>query len=193
MKTKIAFLLTYVFFPGNMVLFAFIFIHFPQFPNLQEIASVLLNYIILPISLVYFFVKMRWLSNIHLPLAEERWKAYFVSIFFGCVQLFIFKNSTELYFSYSLTALTVLIVLFVATLFLTKVSAHAAGVASAWLWLFLENKNSPYIHFVFLGIGISVIWARYVLKAHTKIQLFLGTCIGLLCTFAIWKILISNP
>lgn len=183
MKQKAAEVISYVFMPTTFALVAFVLLTYftGQETNRLLIAGISVLFgAAIPFSYLFFLFRRQKVSDIDVPIREQRTIPYLVSViiyFVGFLSLYVLDASIPVYalmFCYTTNT-------FVVSLINTqwKISAHAMGAAGPLtvLAIVFGWKILP----AFLLI-IIVSWARVELKAHTKAQVTAGALLGIFLT-----------
>ena len=184
--------ISYIFHP-LFIPFAGTFAYFlitPKYSPLElqsgNILPIFILTVIIPIITFLILRNIGYINSIQLPTIQERKYPLYINLvlLFMVVYKVIPNNYiVELYFYFvGLIAATVATIILL--LFKIKSSMHLLGMGS--LFMFLINLS---IHFeinitlalslCIFAIGL-VATSRLYLKAHTKAEIFIGFCIGLL-------------
>ncbi|MCL5739029.1 MAG: PAP2 family protein [Bacteroidetes bacterium] len=134
----------------------------------------------IPFSYLFFLFRRQKVSDIDVPIREQRTIPYLVSVLFyfvGFLVLYILNASVSIYALMFCYATNTFIISLINTQW--KISAHAMGAAGPLtvLAIVFGWKILP----AFLLI-IIVSWARVELKAHTKAQVTAGALLGIFLT-----------
>ena len=179
---------------GTLIYFLFVpkFIFKPQEHTI--LLFILTSTYVLPVVLLFFFKRLKFITNYHMPTIEER---KFPILFFTLLTLIIAN------WLFKTTIVDLLGVLFLG---------YAAGFAIAYCLLFLKIKLSLHtaaiggiigflIYFslsyeinlillliVFFIISGLIATSRIHLKAHSQLEVFLGFTIGILTQILVFVI-----
>lgn len=148
--------------------------------------------LLLPLSLYYLFFSIGLVKS----FTEASLKERKIPIMIQAVLLFIlirfstsFDNLPELYYFFlggflsSLLAFIAIILKFKASLHMIAVCSLATFIYATSLHLQLPLNNS--VAFMIVSVGF-VASSRLYMKSHTPIELFIGSCIGILSQVAFW-------
>jgi len=154
----------------------------PIFVDLKDIFTIALSIIFLGIMPIIFIViqSIRGRIDMFVSQRKERPK-YFIPALIGYLTgyiLFSLLNKSMLAL-YHLTYFTVTFTIFLIS-FKWKISVHMAGICGPNTFIIL-TLGEKYIPLYLLSILVG--WARYRLKAHTFLQLFMGGIIAIVVTF----------
>lgn len=197
MKEKIAHLISIVFQPFLMPVYAVLLLVFsdmyrvfytPQYRALL-VGGVVFFTTILPLLFVAVYMKMGKVSDLFISNRKERTIPYLVS--FLCCLLcirFLIYMSVPTWVVYVALGATVSLVLITVINLWWKVSAHMSCIGnicgvvfgSALVW----QTNPVWLFILLITISALVAWARLILKAHTPLQVLCGFLIGLWGPFA---------
>ena len=192
--TKISTILSVVFQPLFMPFIAMLFmLYLPSELNNMltfEIkkAIILLNFIFtifFPLVMFVVFLKLKWITDIHLTVRKERVIPTFISLALFVVLYFLMRDISELSNDFLLIYLGSILGVLIAnivTLF-WKISIHGFGVfgvvGAILAMSSITNIYFPLILSLCLLIAILVGISRLVLKRHTPLQVILGSLLGL--------------
>jgi len=142
--------------------------------------------VIIPIITFFILRNIGYLNSIHLPTIQERKYPLYINLalLFMVVYKVIPNNYiVELYF-YFVGLIAATLATLILLLFKIKSSMHLLGIGS--LFMFLINLSIHFeinitlaLSFCIFAIGL-VATSRLYLKAHTKAEIFIGFCIGLI-------------
>ncbi len=135
---------------------------------------------ILPFFYIFTLFRRRKVSDIDVPIREQRTAPYLVAVSFyliGFLVLILIKASVPVFALMFCYATNTLVAALINTKW--KISAHAMGAAGPLtaLTFVFGWKILP----AFL-LTIIVSWARVELKAHTRAQVTAGVVLGILLT-----------
>ncbi len=192
---NVATLISYLLSPTVCAFYVIVsFFLFPPFatPGNTRILSFLLAFLLLCvfpiIAILYYFKKGRvdiWVSNQH-----QRLPFYIVAITGYLIASIIFYLQQEtILFVLSSAYVGVTTTVTLGNYF-TKISSHSAGVAGPIAALSFVYGTIALPLFLLLPV---VFWARLQLNAHTKMQLTLGTIIGLTITYTFFYLFLPTP
>ncbi len=123
------------------------------------------------VILTYFIIRLH--IDLDWSKLNQRIKALIIYLPFWAVALILIRQltSSTIYHLAQLGTVLIITLIGITTIFKFKISLHTAA-ASAVFWgiNFLTHFQYPWL-FLLL---IPIIWARYVLKIHTAIELFSG-------------------
>ena len=140
-----------------------------------------------PAIFIYFMLKRKIISSIHLTAREERTFPYMVTIIFFYVTFYLLKKlEIPAIFYYFAAAATLLVVLTLMINVFWKISSHMVSVGGVFglligLSLFLRTYFSGMIILLALLAGI-IGFARLKMNAHNPAQVYTGFFLGAVVT-----------
>lgn len=187
---------SYIFHPLFIPGFVFLWLRarFPyEFPGITPKAlfaktfSVFWLTAFFPAMAVFLLWRLKFIQNIYLRTAKERIAPYIITMIFYWWMWYLSRNFTDqpdvlrgFYFGIFLATIAGLII----NNFL-KISMHAMGVCGALTFVLV----TCFYYRVFLGMDITIVTiiaglvctCRMALNEHSKIEIYLGLFIGILC------------
>lgn len=191
MKKSVAQPISYISHPPIVAIVSFIFLIYVLNPSqkyfLVGITCLFSGF--LPLAFIYFFPKRGFANSIHLD-KKDRIKPFagsIISYVIGFLVLYTLKSpkilTAYMFCYFSNTA----IMAGINTHW--KISIHASGIAGPITVILYQLKQIfPLVLFI---IVIPVCWSRFVLKAHTKMQITGGAVITIVITWIQLTILLS--
>jgi len=192
---KISTFLSVVFQPLFMPFVALLFmLYLPSKLNQLLVAEVKIEIvfmsflftIVFPLIMFIVFLKLKWITDIHLTVRKERVIPTFISLALFVVLYFLMKNLEGLPNTFLLIYLGSIIGVLIANLvtLFWKISIHGFGVfgvvGSLLAISIVSNSNFPVIGLFCFVIAVLVGISRLVLKRHTPMQVILGSLLGLI-------------
>lgn len=135
----------------------------------------LLLVVIIPLGYLYIAPKLGWATKWDLPKRKERYPFFAITLTTSLISLWlIFTLGTKLLFNLSILFLIMLLIAMTVTYF-WQISLHVTlNVFGSLITNFLFGWNLPVLY---LTIPV-IIWARFLLKRHTLLQLTLPILIN---------------
>lgn len=181
--TKAANLISFVFFPGTMVLLGLFKVATQM--SIYEWIVCLMALIVLPLVQILLFLKMGKIKDVYMSNRNERHISYLTILGLGiiaCVLLYVNKSYNEL--QVWIAAITLVNVLLLVVNNFIKASAHAAASAGFMAFMYNWDPFERDYWWVFAAVlWLLVLVSRKILKAHTWQELGLGSFLGFFCTF----------
>lgn len=182
-KRRSAEVISYVFMPTTFALISFFLLTYFTLEQTNRLAIALVSALfgaILPFLYVFTLFRKRKVSDIDVPIREQRTAPYLVAVLIylvGFLILIFIRASVPVFALMFCYATNTLVVTMINTRW--KISAHAMGAAGPLTALTIAFgwKILP----AFL-LTIIVSWARVELKAHTRAQVTAGVVLGILLT-----------
>ena len=166
---------------ANPAIFQFI----DRDPRLM-IAIVVVNTIILPLVTILIMKGLGFVKSIQLKDRSERIAPFIAGLFYLIWTVVVFYRQGDTPFMVMVLlmgALVALIMVFMGTILMMKVSVHAAamGVSIGYLIAMAPLSEKNIIPFVIAAIliGGMVGTSRLILKAHTEDEVYMGFLLGL--------------
>lgn len=153
----------------------------PIFIDLSDLFSIALSIIFLGIMPIIFIVIQTIRGKIDIFVSRQRDRPkYFVPALIGYLIGYILFSLLDksMLALYHLSYFTVTFTIFLIS-FKWKISVHMAGICGPNTFIVL-NFGEKYMLLYLLSILVG--WARYRLKAHTFLQLFMGGIIAIIVT-----------
>lgn len=150
----------------------------------ESIISGLLFLMVLPISIIFLFAKKHSIE-IDIVDREKRTPVFILTIanyIIGALVFWLFNNHVMFLFSLSYVVVTSFVM--VVNLF-WKISVHAAGFSGPLTALYYVFGPSFSVLFIFL---FPLLYSRYKLGHHTKLQLLAGTIASIFITYFVYFI-----
>ncbi len=140
---------------------------------------------LLPMGLVIYLLQKNRIESVELETREDRNTVYPPTLLLSSVYLFFAWYQGALSFKWNLGVIVVLLLCWMVNKYWFKPSVHMAGTGGLFalsVFLWLEFHNSILI-FIAIIILVLTYWARSALKAHTTVELLVGTLLGLIPIF----------
>lgn len=171
-KKKVAEILSIILGPQIWIPFLFFLIIFKSGLSRYQInillPLLLLLVVIIPLGYLFIAPKVGWASKWDLPKRKERYPFFAITLITSLISLWlIYTLGTELLFNLSILFLIMLLIAMTVTYF-WQISLHVTlNVFGALITNYLFNWNLPILYVVVPVI----MWARFLLKRHTLVQL----------------------
>jgi hypothetical protein len=150
------------------------------------IAIIVVNTIILPLVTILIMKGLGFVKSIQLKDRSERIAPFIAGLFYMIWTVVVFYRQGDTPFMVMVLlmgALVALILVFMGTILMMKVSVHAAamGVSIGYLIAMAPLSEKNIIPFVIAAIliGGMVGTSRLILKAHTEDEVYMGFLLGL--------------
>ncbi|HAG17330.1 MAG TPA: hypothetical protein DCG69_12535 [Bacteroidales bacterium] len=156
--------------------------------KLYLLSMVVLNTLLFPLILLYYFKKRGFVRSIQLKTKEERIFPLLVMLLFYALSWYTVNGFQEFLVYAKILGLATIVATaaFIANFFL-KISLHsigAAAFAAALLALGYLYKTQTTTAFVVAALlSILIAYARIVLKAHRPSEVYIGFLLGFLLGF----------
>jgi len=192
----IATIVSYVFHPLLMPTYVFIYLAYVN-PYLLSgwnsaqmkiaVGQVFINSFIFPVITVLLMKGLGFIDNLELKTREERFVPFIAAMIFYIWSYFVFKRSNlnEIFSDVLLAGVISIVLAFLLTIFLKKISLHTIGAGIAFA-LILQTVPLAYINATPILLMVTLIagligTARLILQAHTNREVYYGYAIGILC------------
>jgi hypothetical protein len=178
-KKKVAEILSVIFGPQIWFPALFFLIIFRSGLNANQIKILLplllLLVVVIPLGYLYIAPKVGWATNWDLPKRKERYPFLSITLVTSLISLWlIYTLGTKLLFNLSLLFLIMLLISMTVTYF-WQISLHVTmNVFGSLITNFLFGWNLPLLYIVIP----TIMWARFLLKRHTLLQLTLPILIN---------------
>ncbi len=144
--------------------------------------------LVLPLSLLPFFIYSRLITNIQMKDRRERVIPYFVTFIFFCIAYYLLKKLHVNYFisAYLFSASITILIVLVITYF-WKISLHLVGIGglTGLIMLLSVEYGVDLTYYLVLTLLVTGLLgtARLKLDAHTPLQIYTGFILGFAIIF----------
>ena len=192
METKIAKILSLVFFPFLIPTYTLLIIFnmnvyfsmiIPQLAKLQILGMVFLITFIFPLFMMILFQRIGIIKSLYMKTKEERTLPYLMTIIFYYLAYYLLKQlQISPIFYYFILGATFLIIITLIINFFWKISIHMIGIGGmlgtlmglSFLWMI----DIPFLIILLVLCSGITGYARLKLNAHNPAQIYSGFLLG---------------